>query len=156
MKKLTAVFAVVLFAITTKVSAQQFVARLTTRGNQPIYSVQGLKEGLNTITLPDGKGTVTFTKSGNTYRGVTYVNSGTLNVNLEPTRGGTNGAPEPECKSKLPDACFASADKNIGMCICKQDKLSTGEAPTYTLTFTNLGIFKVRDGATLQLQSGHH
>jgi autotransporter-associated beta strand protein len=133
MKKLTAIFTVLILATTIKVSAQALVARLTTTGNQPIYSVQGIKEGLNTITLPDGKGTITFTKSGNSYRGVTYVNSGILTVKLEPTRGGTNGAPKPECKSTLPDACFSSADKKIGLCICKPATISNDGNDIYTV-----------------------
>src|SRR6185436_341614 len=141
MKKVLVIFSLSVLAMANKVSAQALVARLTTRGGAfTSYSVQGIKEGLNTITLPEGNGTLTFTKSGNTYRGVTYVNNGTLN--LEPTAGGANGAPKPECKTTLPDACFSSPDKNIGMCICKPDKLSAGTTPTYTLAFKHLGIFK--------------
>jgi hypothetical protein len=131
MKKITAIFAVLILATTIKVSAQALVARLTTTGNQLIYSVQGIKEGLNTITLPDGKGTVTFVKSGNSYRGVTYI--GTLSVKLEPTAGGTNGAPKPECKTKLPDACFSSSDKSIGLCICKPATISSDGNDIYTV-----------------------
>ncbi len=126
MKKLFVIFTVFVVAITAKVSAQALVARLTTRGGFS-YTVPGamILEGQNTIVIPD-KGTIKFVKTGNSFSNVVFLDSIGTTLSMNPTKGGTNGAPTQECKSKLPDACFSTANKNVGMCICMPKDLTNG------------------------------
>lgn len=142
MKKLFTVCGLFLFVMTTKVSAQQFIARLTTTGNQPIT----VKEGMNIVTIPEGRGVFKFMKRGDSYSSVTYRDpSGSVST-LAATNGGTNGAPTPGCNSPLPDACFGIADKNIGMCICKSTDLAGNTAYTVVVSLPSRPVANTRAG----------
>jgi hypothetical protein len=118
MKKLITVCALFIFATTAKVSAQQFVARLTTTG---------IKEGSNTVVVNKLKGTLKFVKQGDVFSNVIFIDSVGSTFKLKAARSGANGILKPECKTTLPDACFGTDDKNIGMCICKPGNISNGE-----------------------------
>jgi hypothetical protein len=92
MEKLITVCTLFIFAMTAKVSAQQFVARLTTTG---------LKEGANTVIVTEFKGTLKFVKRGSTFLNVVFLDSLGNSFAMQSTGAGTNGAPKPECKSKI-------------------------------------------------------
>lgn len=138
MKKLTAIFAVLILATTIKVSAQSAgkvsttdISRVTKVGpGEVIFSGVNLKEGTNRVQSKELAGTIVFVKKGNSFSDVIFTDDAGATTRLTPTRGGTNGAPKPECKTKVPDACFSSPDKNIGLCICRPDELSTGGTST--------------------------
>ena len=138
MKKLTAIFAILILATTIKVSAQGTgkvsvhdisITKVTKIGQgDVILSGANLKEGTNRMTVKELTGTLVFVKKGNSFSDVIFTDNAGKSTRLTPTRGGTNGAPKPECKTKLPDACFSSPDKNIGMCICKPGDITNGDA----------------------------
>jgi len=150
MKKLIVVFTLAAFGTTTNAVAQS--ERLSLYGTRttamsghntwtgPVVLTTDLKQGQNTVFVKELSGTLILAKSGDTFSNVIYKDASGKSISLTPTRGGTNGAPKPECKSKLPDACFSSADKNIGICICKSDDLSAAGHPTYKVTFNSFSI----------------
>ncbi|MEO6253909.1 MAG: hypothetical protein ABIO79_11410 [Ferruginibacter sp.] len=141
MKKLIAIFVILVLGITIKVNAQVHdisITKVTTTGDgqgDVILFLPGLKEGTNRLMAKELKGTLTFVKNGNTFSDVIFKDDAGRSTRLTPTRGGSNGAPKPECKTTLPDACFSSPDKKIGMCLCKPGNLTNGGEETYTVKF---------------------
>jgi len=147
MKKVTTIFAILVLATTIKVNAQgagkvsthdvSIVPTAITKvgPGQVIFAGANFKEGANRMQSKELTGTLVFVKKGNSFSEVIFTDDAGKSTRLTPTRGGTNGAPKPECKTKLPDACFSSPDKNIGMCICKPGNLTNGGEETYTVSF---------------------
>jgi hypothetical protein len=132
MKKLIVVLTVCVFAVTGKISAQAGQGQGTGKPHfQDLHLASGLKEGQNSMLIKEGKGTLQFTKSGDRFSNVSFKDSAGVVTRLVPVPAGTQGAPKPECKYPLPDACFGTADKNIGLCICKPSDISAG----YTISF---------------------
>jgi len=142
MKKVIIVLIVCVFAATAKISAQagtqvQSGAQLQLKSgdilwNGPIILTStSLKDGQNSMLIKQGKGTLQFTKSGDRFSNVSFKDSAGVVTRLVPTPAGTQGAPKPECKNPLPDACFGTADKSIGLCMCKPSDISGG----YTISF---------------------
>jgi len=82
--------------------------------------------GSQSVPIPGGKGTVKFDKQGDKFTNVVFVDAAGKTFRLLPSQPGVNGAPNPSCKYPLPDACFATQDKTIGMCICKPTDISSG------------------------------
>jgi hypothetical protein len=81
-----------------------------------------LTQGENSVKVP--RGTVKFFIDGaGMVTKVLYQDLLGRSTQLSPVKG-TNGAPKPACKNPLPDACFGTADKNIGICICKPNDIS--------------------------------
>jgi len=147
MKKITAIFAVLVLATTIKVNAQGAgkvsvhdisitKTAITKVGpGQVVFSSANLKEGTNRMQAKELTGTLVFVKNGNSFSDVVFTDDAGKTTRLTPTRGGANGAPTPTCKTKLPDACFGTANKNIGLCICKPGDLSNGGDEVYTVSF---------------------
>ena len=136
MKKIIVAFSLFAFAITGNSFAQTGGVRVAV-GDLNL-SAGKIKEGVNTVTKA-GQGTLTFVKKGDSFSEVIYKDAAGISTRLIPTPAGTGGAPNPECKTKLPDACFGTANKSIGMCICRPGSIPTG---VYTLTFYGAGILK--------------
>jgi len=146
MKKVTAIFAILVLVTTTKVSAQ--IHDISVSKIKVTKDVQGdgkgdviiitpsLLKGTNRMQVKELKGTLIITTDGSSFSEVIFKDDAGKSTRLTATRGETNGASRPECKSKLPDACFSSPDKNIGMCICRPDDLSTGGAATIRIRFS--------------------
>lgn len=103
-------------------------------------------EGNNTVQVPDGMGTIKFVKRGEKISDVIFTDAAGKATRLVPVQPGTNGAPKPSCKYPLPDACFATSDKNIGMCMCKPTNLSNGKEE-YTIGLLLPAVQKVREAA---------
>jgi len=101
--------------------------------------------GAQTVVVPKGKGILKFEKNGNRFTNVVFIDASGRSHQLQPAAAGTNGAPKPACKYLLPDACFATADKNIGMCMCKPTDLNSNSP--YTVTLLLPAIQKIRDAA---------
>lgn len=153
MKKLTAIFAVLVLATTIKVSAQGAgkvsvhdisitkVKIVKIGQGDVILSGVNLKEGTNRMQTKELLGTLLFVKSGNTFSDVIFTDEAGKSTRLTPARGGTDGAPTPTCKTKLPDACFSSPDKNIGMCICKPGDITNGDE-VYTIKVRRMYLAK--------------
>lgn len=163
MKKLTAIFAILILATTTKVNAQihdisvsKMKITKTSNGDgqgDVILIIPSLMKGTNRMQVKELKGTLIITTDGSSFSKVIFNDDAGKSTTLTATRGGTNGAPKPECKTKLPDACFSSPDKNIGMCICRPDDLSNGEEQAYSIALHLTAVQKERSkGATLQVQ----
>jgi hypothetical protein len=143
MKKIITAIAVLVFAITIKSSAQTGGARVAMGDIN--FSAGKIKEGINSITKA-GQGTLTFHKKGDDFSELVFVDAAGVSIKLIPTPAGTGGAAKPECKTKMPDACFGTANKSIGLCICRPGKI--GKKEGYTFTFYGSGIYKW--SATLQ------
>jgi len=136
MKKIITVLALFVLAINVSSFAQTGGVHVAT--GDVNFSAGKMKEGLNTVTKL-GQGTITFIKKGDSYSEVVFKDAAGVSTRLISTPAGTGGAPNPACKTKLPDACFGTANKSIGMCICRPGNISKGG---YTLTFYGSGIFK--------------
>lgn len=125
MKKLIVVFIVFFFTTATKVSAQQFVARLTTRG--------GFTEGANTMIVTEGKGTIKFVKKGDSYSDVIFTdNKGKAN-RLSAVNPCSNTAVQTACEG-FTEACFATPDKKVNIYFCRSAKLSGTTSRQTTIT----------------------
>lgn len=147
MKKLTAIFAVMILVATTKANAQ--IHDISVSKIKVTKDVQGdgkgdviiitptLLKGTNRMQVKELKGTLIITTDGSSFSEVIFKDDAGKSTKLTATRGGTDGAPKPECKTKLPDACFSSPDKNIGICICSPGNLSTGGSATIRIRFSS-------------------
>jgi hypothetical protein len=152
MKKVISIVALFVLAFVVNVSAQ---TTKTTPEESPslkyklkdvmISSVK-VNDGANTVPVPDNMGTIKFTKRGGSITNVIYTDAAGKSVRLQPNNGTANGAPKPGCKYPLPDACFGTADKNVGMCMCKPTDLSNGDE-TYTIGLLLPAVQKVREAA---------
>lgn len=104
-----------------------------------------LSEGLNTVQVPNGKGVIRVIKRGDTFLNMTYQDVTGKIERLIPNDGSSEGAPTPECKCPMPDACYTTANKNIGLCICKPCELAAdGE---FNIALLLPAVQKVREAA---------
>ncbi len=131
MKKILFISAMFLMAMTTKLMAQRDSDGMVDAADYVIWR-KTFAIGTQTEPIPGGKGSVKFTRQGDKFNNVIFTDAAGKTHRLLPAKPGTNGAPKPGCAYPLPDACFATADKNIGMCMCKPGDLSNGE--TYEVT----------------------
>jgi hypothetical protein len=106
-----------------------------------------MKEGANTVQIPNGRGTIRFVKRGQSFSNVIFQDAAGKIERLNPNDGTTEGAPTPICKCPLPDACFATANKNIGLCMCKACDLTIGEPDSWSIGLLLPAVQKVREAA---------
>ncbi|MEO6541994.1 MAG: hypothetical protein ABIN74_13410 [Ferruginibacter sp.] len=157
MKKILLASALFMFAIVGNVSAQN--EQLTLNGTGSVKKEGSKNEiqiesfswgatsatGAQTVVVPNRKGTLKFVKNGNKFTDVVFIDAAGKSHRMIPAQSGSNGAPSPSCKYPLPDACFATADKNIGMCMCKPTDLNSNSP--YTVTLLLPAVQKVREAA---------
>jgi hypothetical protein len=141
MKKTIVVFALLLVAFVGKVSAQRYELE-----NVLISSVK-MSEGTNTVQIPNGRGTIRFVKRGETFSNVIFQDAAGKIERLSPSDGSVEGAPTIPCKCPVPDACFGTANKNIGMCMCKPCDLSNGQNE-WNIGLLLPAVQKVREAAS--------
>jgi hypothetical protein len=141
MKKILLAVAVFAFAMVSRTNAQQIELE-----NVMISNVKPT-DGSNSVRVPNGKGTIKFVKRGDKISDVVFIDAAGKSTRLSPVKPGTNGAPQPSCKFPIPDACFGTADKNIGMCMCKPTDLSSGNNTEVTIGLLLPAIQKVREAA---------
>jgi len=151
MKKIMSIVAVLAFALNAS-------AQLTnnTPGGATGYELENVMissvkatDGANTVPVPNNRGTVKFTKRGNLITNVIYIDAAGKSVRLEPTSGAANGGTKPACKCPIPDACFGTANKSVGMCICKPCDISNGggDGP-YSIGLLLPAVQKIRQAAS--------
>lgn len=139
MKKVLLVFALLMATFVGHSSAQ------TSDREHILLSSIRLKEGPNSVPLPNGHGTLRLLKRGTTFSNVLLVDVAGRIARLLPDDG-TEGAPTPICPCPLPDACFATENKNVGMCLCKPcDK--TVPDDEYNISLLLPAVQKVREAA---------
>jgi len=152
MKKVISIVTLFVLAFVFNVSAQTVKntpvkpTGLTIELEDVMISSVKVNDGANTVPVPGNRGTVKFTKRGNIITNVIFTDAAGKSVRLQPNNGTANGAPKPGCKCPLPDACFGTADKNVGMCMCKPCDLSNGEE-TYSIGLLLPAVQKVREAA---------
>ena len=138
MKKLIVMLSICTFAIAGKVLAQGG-SRVVF---QDLHLTAKLKEGEYSMLIKQGKGTLQFTKSGDRFTNVSFKDSVGVVTRLTPVPAGTQGVPKPECKYPLPDACFGTANKSIGLCICKPTDISLGYNISFSYARKHIGNIK--------------
>ncbi len=147
MKKVIVSLSVVMFVFAASVSAQ--IAAPTPEAStitleECLISGITLKEGSNSMLVKTGKGTLTFVKTGDRFSNVVFTDASGKATRLAPASGSTGNLPKTECKYPLPDACFGTADKSIGMCICKPTDISAG---TYNVSLLLPAVQAAREAA---------
>jgi hypothetical protein len=138
MKKVIVILSVFVLAISGKVSAQiGATAPQTSKTTLEESLISGvtLREGVNRIPVPNGRGTIQITKRGDRFSDVVYTDAAGKATRLAPNSGSAENLPKTPCKNKLPDACFGSASLNAVMCLCRPTNLSAagGGDPTEIL-----------------------
>lgn len=100
-----------------------------------------LREGTNTITVPGGKGTLTFLKKNDFFSNVIFTDAGGITSRLVP---GNNipGAPKPICPFPIPEAWFVSSG-SIGLSICRASGI-VGKPALFTLSLLLPAVSKMR------------
>ncbi len=126
MKKIIVTFGIFLVTMVCHVNAQRPTENMTINFGKIEFPYNKMQEGSNTVVVPDGKGTIKFVKRGDKFFDVFFTDAAGKTFRLIPSTPGSAGAPKPNCEYPIPDACFATADKNIGMCMCIPTDNSNG------------------------------
>jgi hypothetical protein len=125
MKKFVLFYSLLLLTVAGSVNAQNRTSSSKPQG-KVTYQDFHFVNGTNTIQLASGAILTCRKTGGDAFSDVVYKDSAGKTFQLVQSTSGAGVAPQPSCKYPLPDACFATADKSIGMCICKPTDLSGG------------------------------
>lgn len=142
MKKVFAIAVMFMLAFATHSMAQAGSAG-NREAAKPVIKEVTLKlvDGSNTVTVPDGNGTVKFTKRGDKITDVVYTDAAGKSSRMQSSQV---AGPKP-CKCPIPDACYSIPNnQSIGMCICKACDLSSGN---HVVTMWLPAVQKIRDAA---------
>jgi hypothetical protein len=139
MKKVIVTLSMFLLAFTTNVSARPIYM------NYDNLVIKGDATEA-TIIIPDGRGTIKMVKKGDTFSDVVYTDAAGKTTRLIAANSSTGNLPKPACKYPLPDACFGSADKSIGMCICRPTNIA-GTSNPYTVSLILPAVQSAREAA---------
>lgn len=143
MKKVIVVLSFLVVVVANQVSAQgQGTGKVSL---QDFHFTTKLSDGLNTVLMPNGKGVIRFFKRGESFSNMTFQDATGKIERLSSNDGSTDGAPTPECKCPMPDACYSTPNKNIGLCMCKPCDLTNGEE--YNIVMLLPAVQKVREAA---------
>lgn len=158
MKKVFVILSVFVLAIAGEVSAQAISTEIRSSriakplaGDRPSESISlnfTKVEGPSTIPLSNGRGSLKLVVRGDRFSDVVYTDAAGKSTRLVPIPGGTAGAPKTECKYPIPDACFGTADKSIGLCMCRPTNLSAAGSGDPTAILIGLllpAVQKVRE-----------
>jgi hypothetical protein len=127
MKKVIVILSVFMLAVAGKVSAQIGTTATQTSKitlEECLISGVTLREGINRVPVPNGRGTIQITKTGDRFSDAVYTDAAGKATRLAPNNSSTENLPKTPCKNKLPDACFGSASLNAVMCLCRPTNLS--------------------------------
>ncbi len=134
MKKILFICSLFIMTMTTKLIAQPNSDGVVDGADYQIWSWgTAAATGTQTVQVPGGKGSIKFVKQGEKFSNVIFTDAAGKTHRLQPSKPGTPGAPKASCKYPLPDACFATADKSIGMCICKPTDLNNSSGGDYSI-----------------------
>jgi hypothetical protein len=109
------------------------------------WSLGATANGPQTVAAPGNKGTLKFHKQGEKFSNVVFIDGAGKTHRLKPSSPGTAGSTRTPCKYPIPDACFATADKNIGMCMCKPTDLTTNGEGKILVSLLLPAVQKVRE-----------
>lgn len=130
MKKVIGILLIVLLAFTANVSAQTAPSGGgTSGGDKPMesMSLNFVKiDGPNTVPLPNGIGALEFFARGDRFSDGVFTDARGKTTRLVPRADATASLPQPPCQYPIPDACFGSPNKKIGLCICRPTDISAG------------------------------
>ena len=132
MKKVIVILSAFILAVSGNVSAQiSNPVPEPTRYTLEDCMISGIvmKEGSNTIPVPNGRGTLKLVKRGDKFSDVVYTDAAGKSTRLAPNNGSTEHLPKTPCKYKLPDACFGAGSQNVFLCMCRPTDLSNGSDP---------------------------
>lgn len=134
MKKILFIISFFIITMTTRVMAQPNSDGSIDGSDYVIWSWgTATASGTLLMQVPGGKGIVKFVKAGEKFSNVVFTDVAGRTYRLQPSKPGTLGAPKATCKYPLPDACFATADKSIGLCICKPVALNGNTGGEYSI-----------------------
>lgn len=143
MKKVIAVLSFFVVVLTNQAVGQRTSGKVQ---YHDLHFTARLIEGLNTVQVPNGKGVIRVIKRGDTFLNMMYQDVTGKIERLIPNDGSSEGAPTPECKCPMPDACYTTANKNIGLCMCKPCELAAdGE---YNIALLLPAVQKAREATT--------
>jgi hypothetical protein len=145
MKKIILITVVAAIACCSRVQAQDNTHKETIEIAS--WSLGATPNGPQTVPVPGNKGTLKFNKQGEKFSNVVFVDAAGKTHRLQPASPSTAGGTTTPCKFPIPDACFATANKNIGMCMCKPTDLTTNSGNGITITLLLPAVQKVRDAA---------
>jgi hypothetical protein len=111
MKKVIVSVALFVFAFAANVTAQisagkQDPAKLEVTMQDVLISSITLREGSNTIPVPDGRGTIKLVKRGDKFSDVVYTDAAGKAIRLAPNNGATGNLPKTPCKMQLACCCL--------------------------------------------------
>lgn len=124
MKKVFVIAVMFILAFATHSMAQTGSAGSREAAKPVVKEIaQKLVDGNNSVTIPDGQGTIKFTKRGDKITDVVYTDAAGKTSRMQASQV---VGPKP-CKCPIPDACYSIPNnQSIGMCICKACDLSSG------------------------------
>ena len=114
------------------------------------WSLGATANGPQTIAVPGNKGTLKFNKQGEKFTNVVLIDANGKTHQLKSSSAGAVGSTTTPCKYPIPDACFATADKSIGMCMCKPTDLTANGDGKIQISLLVPAVQKVRESAGRQ------
>jgi hypothetical protein len=109
------------------------------------WSLGATANGPQTVAAPGNKGTLKFNKQGDKFSNVVFVDAAGKTHPLKQSSPGAVGSTKTPCKYPIPNACFATADKNIGMCMCKPTDLTTNDDGKIMISLLIPAVQKARE-----------
>ncbi len=129
MKKLVVVSSLYLFAMTIKVSAQQFIARLSTVEGQSVYLVPNavIKDDETiVVSVTDEKTRFELKKAANGEFRIVLLDSIGSRIVMNPTMDGSGEGKVPNCEPPNITVCYSTPDKSVDVCLCRPPVISNG------------------------------
>jgi hypothetical protein len=111
------------------------------------WSLGATSNGQQTVAAPGNKGTLKFNKQGDKFSNVVFVDAAGKTHRLKSSSPGAVGGTRTPCKYPIPDACFATADKSIGMCMCKPTDLTANGDGKILVSLLLPAVQRVREAA---------
>ena len=115
-------------------------ASVQSKSEPVIISGVMMREGTNTMTIPGGRGTLTFMKKNEFFSNVIFTDATGKTSRLVPNNGNA-GIPKPVCQFPIQDASFGAG--SIGLSICRASGFA-GISGSFTISLLLPVVQKIR------------